>query len=80
MDNVKIRTVADGAGGEAAVETMDADSRLEIGRKTYRFVRRVMQDPVLREKIKARAAEIRAETEKEIRTEIATSAIPASSQ
>ena len=59
MDNVKIRTVAGGVGGEAAIEAMDADSRLEIGRKTYRFVRRVMQDPVLREKIKARAAEIR---------------------
>ena len=61
MDNVKIRTVADGAGGEAAVETMDADSRLEIGRKTYRFVRRVMQDPVLKARIQARAAELRAE-------------------
>ena len=80
MDNVKIQTVAGGAGGEAAIEAMDPDSRVEIGRKTYRFVRRVMQDPELREKIKARAAEIRAETEKEIRTEIATSAIPASSQ
>lgn len=61
MDNVKIRTVADGAGGEAAVESMDSDSRLEIGRKTYRFVRRVMQDPVLKARIQARAAELRAE-------------------
>ena len=61
MDNVKIRTVADGAGGEVAVETMDADSRLEIGRKTYRFVRRCMLNPELREKIQARAAELRAE-------------------
>ena len=61
MDNVKIRTVAGGVGGEAAIEAMDSDSRLEIGRKTYRFARRVMQDPALREKIKARAAEIRAQ-------------------
>ena len=34
-----------------------------IGRKTYDFVRQCMQDPVLRERIKARAAEIRANGE-----------------
>ena len=41
----------------------DAYERAEIGRKTYRFVRRCMQDPELRAKIKARAAEIRASGE-----------------
>ncbi len=48
-------------GGEATIAAMDEYSRAEIGRKTYRFVRRCMRDPVLRAKIKARAAELRAE-------------------
>lgn len=47
-------------GGELTIAAMDEYSRIEIGRKTYRFVRECMRDPVLREKIKARAAEIRA--------------------
>lgn len=47
-------------GGEATVAAMDQYSRLEIGRKTYNFVRRCMRDPELRAKIKARAEEIRA--------------------
>ena len=49
------------SGGEATIAAMDEYSRAEIGRKTYRFVRRCMQDPELREKIQARAAELRAE-------------------
>lgn len=48
-------------GGEATIAAMDEYSRAEIGRKTYRFVRRCMQDPELRARIKARAAELRAE-------------------
>ena len=48
-------------GGEAAIAAMDEYSRAEIGRKTYRFVRRCMQDPELRARIKARAAELQAE-------------------
>ena len=48
-------------GGEAAIAAMDEYSRAEIGRKTYRFVRRCMQDPELRARIKSRAAELRAE-------------------
>lgn len=48
-------------GGEATIAAMDEYSRAEIGRKTYRFVRRCMQNPELREKIQARAAELRAE-------------------
>lgn len=47
-------------GGEATIAAMDEYSRVEIGRKTYRFVRRLMQVPEYREKIKARAAELRA--------------------
>ena len=46
-------------GGELTIAAMDEDSRWNIGRRTYRFVRRCMKDPVLREAIKARAAEIR---------------------
>lgn len=42
-----------------AVTAMSDAGRLEIGRKTYNFVRRCMQDPVLRERIKARAEELR---------------------
>lgn len=47
-------------GGEATIAAMDEYSRAEIGRKTYRFVRRCMQDPELRARIKARAAELQA--------------------
>lgn len=61
MDNVKIQTVAAREGGEATIAAMDEYSRAEIGRKTYRFVRRCMKDPALRAVIQARAAEIRAE-------------------
>ena len=48
-------------GGEATIAAMDEYSRAEIGRKTYRFVRRCMKDPELRARIKSRAAELRAE-------------------
>ena len=49
-----------GGGGELTIAAMDEYRRENIGRTTYRFVRRVMQDPVLRERIQRRAAEIRA--------------------
>ena len=42
------------------LEGMDADGLLCIGQKTYQFVRQCMRDPLLRERIRARAAEIRA--------------------
>lgn len=48
-------------GAELAIVAMDEYSRAEIGRKTYRFVRRCMQNPELRAKIKARAAQLRQE-------------------
>lgn len=48
-------------GGELTIAAMDEYSRLEIGRKTYNFVRRCMQNPELRAKIQARAAELRAQ-------------------
>lgn len=47
-------------GAEATIAAMEEWSRLEIGRKTYNFVRSVMRNPELRAIIKARAAEIRA--------------------
>ena len=50
-------------GGELTLAAMDEYSRMEIGRKTYNFVRQCMRDPVLRAKIKARAAEIAASGE-----------------
>lgn len=51
-------------GGELTIAAMDEYSRLEIGRKTYVFARSVMRDPVLRAKVKARAAEIREEQQR----------------
>lgn len=58
MDNIEVQTAV---GGEAAIAAMDPYSRTEIGRKTYNFVRRCMRDPVLKARIKARAAELRGE-------------------
>lgn len=63
MDNIKINTMPEHGGGELTIDAMDEYSRAEIGRKTYRFVRRCMRDPVLRAKIKARAAELKAAQE-----------------
>ena len=40
---------------------MDEWQRLEIGRKTYNFVRTVMRNPEYRAMIQKRAAEIRAQ-------------------
>ena len=56
-DNVEI--IASNEGGEATIAAMSEHSRLEIGRKTFRFVRHLMRDPELRAKIQARAAESR---------------------
>lgn len=56
----KVEIVTTDEGGEATIAAMDQYQYREIGRKTYNFVRRCMRDPVLREKIRARAAEIRA--------------------
>lgn len=65
MDNIKVQAVPGRAGGEAAIAAMDEYSRAEIGRKTYRFVRRCMQDPELRARIRARAAQLREEAANE---------------
>ena len=56
-------------GGELTIAAMDEYSRLEIGRKTYDFVKRVMHDPVIREKVNQRAAEIRAAEARKQRNE-----------
>ena len=61
MTAVEVQTPSSEPGGEATIAAMDEYSRTEIGRKTYCFVRRCMRDPVLRAKIKAMAAELRAE-------------------
>lgn len=55
-----VEIITSNQGGETTIAAMDEYQYAEIGRKTYRFVRQCMRDPVLREKIKARAAEIRA--------------------
>lgn len=43
-------------GGELTIAAMDEYSRLEIGRKTYRFARSVMRDPEKRKMVKERTA------------------------
>lgn len=58
-------------GGELTIAAMDQYERMEIGRKTYVFARSVMRDPVLRARVKARAAEIRAENEQKKQLESA---------
>lgn len=57
-NNVEI--INSGEGAEVTIAAMDEWQRLEIGRKTYNFVKRLMRNPEYREMIKARAAEIRA--------------------
>lgn len=64
MKNTKTPEKEMQGGAELTVAAMDKSARSAIGRKTYLFVRRCMQDPVLREKIKVLAAEIQnSETE-----------------
>lgn len=49
------------AGAEDALGGMKPWEYENIGQKTFFFVRRVMQDPAIRARIKQRAAEIRKE-------------------
>ena len=62
MENtsIEVKTTLSG-GGELTIAAMNEYSFAEVGRKTYRFVRRVMQNPEYRELIRARAAQIREE-------------------
>lgn len=46
-------------GAEVTIAAMDQYSYLEIGRKTYDFVRRMMRNPEYAEMINTRAAQIR---------------------
>lgn len=55
----KVRLQLSG-GGELTLEAMDEYQRLEVGRKTYNFVRSVMRNPEYRKMIQERAAQIRA--------------------
>ena len=55
---ISVEVITD--GGKLTIAAMDKYSRLNIARKTYEFAKRVMHDPILREKVKQRAAEIRA--------------------
>ena len=59
----QVEEVAEG-GAEVALANMGPNAYESIGRRTFYFVRRAMQDPSLRERIKERAAQIR---EKEAR-------------
>lgn len=63
MVDLKVEVVAPPNGAVPMLEAMDEDSRWVIGRATYNFVKRAMRNPVYREMIQKRAAEIRAERE-----------------
>ena len=60
MANNEVEIITSEEGAEVTIAQMEEWSRLEIGRKTYNFARRLMRNPELRVMIKARAAEIRA--------------------
>ena len=53
-----LEAVRAAGGASGAIRGMNQYSREEIGRKTWLFVRRCMQDPELRAKIQQRAEEI----------------------
>ena len=46
-------------GAELTIAVMTDWERMEIGRKTLRFVKEAMKDPAMKKRIQARAAEIR---------------------
>ena len=56
--DLRIETVAPPGGGADVINTMDDVSLDNIGRETYRFVRRVMRDPVMRAQIRKMAAQM----------------------
>lgn len=60
MLDLKNIEVYAGEGGELTLQAMDEVSRLNIGQKTYNFVRSVMRDPALREAFEKKKAELRA--------------------
>lgn len=49
-----------GEGGEETIRSMNEDELLEIGRKTYDFVRSVLRDPVYRKMFELKKAELAA--------------------
>lgn len=50
-----------GVGAEVAIAAMDDDDRTDLGRVTFRFAKRMMQNPAMRDAINAKVAELRAE-------------------
>lgn len=59
MDN-KCQIITENIGGEATIADMDKYSRLEIGRKTYNFVRQAMWNPEYCKLIEQKKAELKA--------------------
>lgn len=56
--DLRVDIVAPPGGGADVINTMDDVSLDNIGRETYRFVRRVMRDPVMRAQIRKMAAQM----------------------
>lgn len=60
MSQSTIQEIRAAGGGALTISAMDEYSRLEIGRKTYDFVRRLMQNPEYKALIQAKVAEMQA--------------------
>lgn len=58
--DAKCQIVTENAGGEATIAAMDEYSRLEIGRKTYNFVRRILRNPEYRQMVEEEKARLKA--------------------
>lgn len=56
--DLRVEIVAPPGGGADVINTMDEVSYTNIGMHTYRFVRRVMRDPVMKKRIKEMAAQM----------------------
>ena len=56
--DLEIEIVAPPGGGADVIGTMDEVSLDNIGRETYRFVRRVMRNPVMKAQIREMVAEM----------------------
>ena len=56
--DLRVEIVAPPGGGADVINTMDEVSRDNIGRETYRFVRRIMRDPVMKAQIRKMVAEM----------------------
>ena len=60
MDELKVTVVAPPGGAAQTIAAMDEYQQACIGQQTYYFVRRILHDPILREKHAKKKAELQA--------------------